>query len=156
MRISQQSNVKIPGFLLLAYPFIEIFGFIAVGHWLGFLGAIGLLIATTMLGSYLLRSCGFDYKRQMNSGMAGMANLNPKMMFRMFAGFLLVLPGFVSDLAGLLLLLPFVQKILMSKVTDRCKRGTQQYADAKAANDKKKGQIIEGECWHEDDPQDKQ
>lgn len=139
----QASGLKIPGILFLAYPFIEIFGFILVCRWIGVLGALVLLVATTVLGSYVLRRAGFQ--RQQGAMLQMM--LQPQSLLQAIAGFLLVLPGFFTDILGLLLLLPFIRQLFMRRVST-----FKPQSGSSAANDHQaKGATIEGEYWQEKD-----
>lgn len=126
--------------MLLAYPFIEIFGFIGMIRMAGFTMTCLLFMATTMLGFHLLRMAGV-YKRP---GGLLIFDQNKNISW-MVAGFLLVLPGFFTDMAGLLLLCPFIQRMLQRSLIK-----VKPNSNSEAGNQQHKGRIIEGEYWHED------
>lgn len=101
--------------LLIALPFLEIAGFIIVGDWLGALPTLGLLILSMLAGSALLRGRGLGTLLRTPQGRDPsrlVADLGDT-LFLALAGLLLLIPGFVTDLLALPLLLPPVRKILM-------------------------------------------
>lgn len=101
--------------LLISLPFLEIAGFIIVGDWLGALPTIGLLILSMLAGSALLRGRGLGVILRSPQGRDAsrlVADLGDT-LFLALAGLLLLIPGFVTDLLALPLLLPPVRKGLM-------------------------------------------
>lgn len=136
------SGIKLPGILFLAYPFIEIIIFVLVCRLIGVLGALVLFAITTAFGSYLLRRSGFSR----NMGPLALLQLQSANMFRVFAGFLLVLPGFFTDALGLLLLLPWSQRFFLHKVMRVNRPSGAAASDSRSQN----GTTIEGEYWRED------
>lgn len=74
------------------------------------------LAASAVLGSYVLRRTGRDWLRSLGTrgAPAGRATGDSALLFG--AGILLISPGFISDIAGLLLLLPFVRVLLRGAV----------------------------------------
>lgn len=117
-------------FLLL--PLIELAIFIYAGSEFGFWPTIAAMLATSLLGGWVLRGQGRHIQAVMQraglspdgtqagartaapdaGGLAGVA-------MRQIAGILLLLPGFLTDAFGLLLLLPPVQKLLVGAVAQR-------------------------------------
>lgn len=109
-------NVAAPGhpmpivpLLLLAWPFLEIAGFIIVGEAIGVLPTIALTLATSALGAALLRHQGTallaDMQRSIRSdGLSGRQLGHGALMS--IGALLLILPGFVGDLVGLMLFVP--------------------------------------------------
>lgn len=57
--------------------------------------------------------------------------------FRMVAGLLLVLPGFLTDALGLILLIPAVQRLIVASVAARARVATASF--------RQEGDIIDGE-----------
>ena len=103
-------------FLLL--PLLEIAAFILVGDWLGLLPTLALVILAGMAGAWLLRLQGFLMLRRMRESVA----LGEPPVFEVFNGFclaaaaiLLILPGFISDLAAFALLLPPLRRWLFQR-----------------------------------------
>jgi len=99
-------------FLLLAIPLAEIAVFVIVGQQIGVLPTLGLVIATAIAGSLLLRMQGFAVlsrmQRELGEGRMPARELVHGVMI-LFAGILLMIPGFVTDTIGLLLFIPAVR-----------------------------------------------
>lgn len=100
--------------LLLAIPILEIAVLILVGSKIGVLPTLGLIFATTLLGAILLRIQGFGVmtriRRTMDEGrVPGKDLVHGVMIF--VAGILLFIPGFITDILGLLLFIPAVRDL---------------------------------------------
>jgi UPF0716 protein FxsA len=93
---------------------VEVALFILVAHWLGVGLTILLVLATSLLGAWLLRTAGLRAWRGLRAaGMAGRAP-GPEVsrgLLGLLSGLLLVLPGFLTDLVGLVLLAPPVRRV---------------------------------------------
>lgn len=107
---------------LLALPFLEIAGFIIVGNEIGVLATLGLIILAIFVGVFLLRFQGFGLIQKIREETA--AGRTPKrelvhgvMLF--FAALLLIIPGFITDIIGLLLFIPAIRDIGWRFVSDR-------------------------------------
>ncbi|PAE06617.1 membrane protein FxsA [Terribacillus saccharophilus] len=102
-------------FLFILFPAIEITFFIWAGMEIGFLWLFLLIVATGLLGVALARREGIQTyrraKKQMQNGQPPTDELLNGTCI-LIGGFLLLLPGFFSDLIGLLFLLPFTRKRL--------------------------------------------
>ncbi len=94
---------------LLVLPIIEIAIFIKVGQTIGLLPTLGLIIGAALLGALLLRVQGLTVLTQLRSNLSSgrmpARTIADTMMIGLAAIFL-VLPGFLSDIVALLLLLP--------------------------------------------------
>jgi UPF0716 protein FxsA len=108
--------------LIIAYMTLEIACLIAVGGQIGVLGAIGLIFATALLGAVLLRVQGFGIlnriRSEMDAGRVPSREMAHGVMI-MFAGVLLMIPGFVSDVLGLLLFIPAFRDLGWSLIRNR-------------------------------------
>ena len=97
---------------LLALPIIEIAIFIKVGQTIGLLPTLALVIGAAILGGLLLRQQGLSVLTRLRSNVsAGQLpgrSIADAMMIGL-AALLLVLPGFLSDVVALALLLPPVR-----------------------------------------------
>ncbi len=95
--------------VLLVATAIEVTVLIAVGHAIGVLATIGLLILASLIGAALLRREGARTLRAFAEAVRTRKPPHRELVDGMLiaiAGMLIVLPGFVSDVVGLLLLLP--------------------------------------------------
>ncbi|MFC3206679.1 FxsA family protein [Aquamicrobium soli] len=94
--------------LLLALPLLEIAGFVIVGRQIGALATVGLVLASSVAGSLLLRRQGFGVMRRVQAELD--AGHDPSRQLAhgamiVLAALLLIIPGFITDIAALLLLL---------------------------------------------------
>lgn len=103
----------IPLFLILL-PLIEIAGFVVVGRQIGVLPTLGLIIASGIAGTLLMRLQGFGVmtriRGEVEAGRDPSRNLAHGVMI-LLAGLLLLIPGFVSDIIGLLLFVPPIRDL---------------------------------------------
>ena len=99
---------------ILALPFIEIAGFVIVGSQIGVLATLALVIAAGVLGAVLLRVQGFGVmarvRKELDAGQDPSRELANGAMI-LVAGILLLIPGFFTDIIGLLLFLPPVRAL---------------------------------------------
>lgn len=116
--------------LFVLIPVIELSVLIRVGEVLGTWTTIGLVLFTAVLGVSLVRSQGLSTLMQVQQkfarGEAPGQEIVEGMMLAM-AGILLVIPGFVTDAIGLLLLTPFTRRpiaaLLFKRMQLRVGRG---------------------------------
>src|SRR5215217_7195760 len=95
--------------LFIVVPIVEIYVIIQVGQAIGALWTIALLVADSILGSVLMRAQGRAAWRRFNQATAaGRVPAREVLdgVLVIFGGALLLTPGFISDILGLLLLLP--------------------------------------------------
>jgi UPF0716 protein FxsA len=104
-------------FLVLAFvvaPIVEIGVFIAVGQWIGFGPALAVLLAVAVIGVWVVKRQGTGVLRraqaELSAGRVPTFELVDGSLL-LAAGVLLVLPGFVSDVVGLVLLVPPVRHV---------------------------------------------
>ncbi len=111
-----------PLFLFVALPIAEIAAFVIVGGWVGVLGTVGLVLLSAAAGIFLLRLQGSRTALSLQQAVAGMRN--PSMDLAdgavvMVAALLLIVPGFLSDIAGLALLIPPLRAALLKALASR-------------------------------------
>lgn len=95
--------------LILLVPVIELTVLVQVGSQIGALGAIGLTILTAIVGLSLVRSQGLSVMQRAQQNMAQGQTTAPEVIeggMLAFAGLCLLIPGFITDALGALLLLP--------------------------------------------------
>ena len=124
--------------LILGIPLIEIYLFIKVGSQIGALNTILLILATAVVGIWYARYEGFN---TLKSGMSQLVK-NELPLYEMvsgaaiaFAALLLILPGFATDIIGILLVFPITRRVILSKYSKK-------YS---SKNKEKKRNFIEGE-----------
>jgi UPF0716 protein FxsA len=110
--------------LLLALPLIEIAVFVEVGRQIGVLPTIALVVLSGIAGCILLRIQGFGIlariRQQIEAGQDPSRELAHGVMV-VVAGILLLIPGFVTDILGILLFIPPVRdfgwRLIKSRIT---------------------------------------
>ncbi|MBB6409738.1 FxsA family protein [Mesorhizobium kowhaii] len=99
---------------VLALPLLEIAGFVVVGRQVGALATVGLVLASSIAGALLLRHQGFSVmtriRAEMDAGRDPSRQLAHGAMI-VLAAILLIIPGFITDIIGLLLFLPPVRDL---------------------------------------------
>lgn len=98
--------------LLAAVPFLEIALLIKVGQAIGFWPTLLLIVLSASFGSYVLYAQGFQVLgRAMATIQRGKSPMAPVIdgIFILLAGVLLIMPGFLTDAAGLALLVPYLR-----------------------------------------------
>jgi UPF0716 protein FxsA len=103
------------GFIgLLALPVAEIAVFVLVALVIGWLWALILFVGTSLLGMMVLKRSGRADLVRFRSSLAGQGAtamaLDGFRLAAIIGGILLVIPGFITDVAGALLLLPPVRR----------------------------------------------
>lgn len=99
--------------IFIAVPLIEIFLLIQLGSVIGVLPTIGIVIATAVIGTTLLRSQGFGVLMRVNESMqSGKVPVVPVMegLLLLVAGAFLLTPGLLTDATGFALLVPFIRQ----------------------------------------------
>jgi UPF0716 protein FxsA len=111
--------------LFILVPLAELYVILKVGEAIGALWTILLLAADSVLGSLLLRAQGRSVWRRFNAALA-----EGKMPHRevldgvlvIFGGAFLITPGFITDLVGLLLLVPPTRAVIRRLLVRRLGR----------------------------------
>ena len=132
--------------LIIGIPIIEIYLFIKIGSQIGAFNTISLIFITAFLGIIYARYEGFN---TLKSGMSQIVK-NEVPVYEIisgaalaFAALLLILPGFATDLIGLLIIFPPTRKLLLKKVSN------------KQTTNNKKQDYINGEYEDIDDENDR-
>lgn len=107
--------------IVLMMPILEIAGFIIVGKTIGLWLTLALVLFTSFLGLLILRLGGLGMVRNLQD--AGRTGAQPadelvNGAMRVVAGILLFIPGFITDILGLLLLSPAIRRFFW-KAFDR-------------------------------------
>lgn len=129
--------------ILLVVGFVELTVLVVVGNAIGVLATLGLLILASLAGAALLRREGTRTLVAFNEALRTRRPPHREVIDGMLlaaAGVLIVLPGFVSDVLGLLLLLPPTRALVRRRML-RSAESTERGAPARFAP----GAVIEGE-----------
>ena len=133
--------------LIILIPILEIYLFIKIGTQIGAFTTISLIFLTAIIGVYYARYEGLNTLR---SGVSQLYK-NQMPLFELISGaalavaaFLLILPGFATDLLGFLIIFPFTRKIIFNLLAKN-KRNKEYVKD----------NLIEGEYEDKDNENDK-
>ena len=127
--------------LFISLPALEVFLMIKIGGKIGAINTVLLIFLTAVIGIYFAKQQGIKTIR------SGVTNLyqNKTPIKEIVAGasiavaaFLLIIPGFFSDMIGFLLLIPFSRKILINSLIKKNKINS-----GKEDNNTLDGEIIE-------------
>ena len=132
---------------IILVPIIEIYLFIKIGSQIGAITTILLIFATAVIGVYYAKYEGLNTLR---SGFEQLSK-NKTPAYEVisgaaigFAAVLLIIPGFATDIAGFLLILPISRKIFFNKIASKFKK--KEY---------KKNNFIDGEFEDIEDNDDR-
>ncbi|WP_235679121.1 FxsA family protein [Aquibium microcysteis] len=108
--------------IFLVVPLLEIAAFVLVGSRIGVLATLGMVLFTAVVGSVLLRVQGFGLLRRIQAEtdagrVPGRELVHGAMI--LLAGFLLLLPGFVTDAIGFLLFIPAFREWMWRSIARR-------------------------------------
>jgi len=101
--------------IFIVLPALEIFFMIKIGSEIGALSTLALIFLTAILGVFFARVQGIQTLR------SGLVNLyqNKVPIYELISGasiaiaaVLLIVPGFLTDLIGFILLIPFTRRVL--------------------------------------------
>ena len=133
--------------LIILIAILEIYLFIKIGSQIGAFMTISLIFITAIIGVFYARYEG------LNSLRSGLSQLYKNQMpfFELMSGaalavaaFLLILPGFATDLLGFLIIFPLTRKIIFNLFSQREKNEMSVKDD-----------LIEGEYEDKDNENDK-
>ena len=136
--------------LIIGIPLIEIYLFIKIGSQIGAFNTVLLILTTAVAGVAYARYEGFNI---LKSGLSQLVK-NQIPVYEIisgatlaFAALLLILPGFATDIIGILLIIPFTRKVMLSKFINKNKKKYESennknyidgdYEDISEDNDKK-------------------
>jgi len=111
--------------LIIATPLIEIYLMIKIGGMIGALNTIFLIFFTAITGVYFARLAGLNAIR---SGFNQLVK-NKMPIYEIisgaalaFAALLLIIPGFLTDLVGFLLIIPVTRKFFIRSISSKFNR----------------------------------
>ena len=110
---------------IIGIPAIEIYLMIKVGNVIGALNTILLIFFTAITGVYFAKLAGLSTLR---SGL-GQIVKNEMPIYEIisgaalaFAALLLILPGFLTDIVGFLLIIPVTRKFFIKSISSKFKK----------------------------------
>ena len=120
--LKRQMNVAI--LFIIGIPLVEIYLMIKVGGMIGAINTIFLILFTAITGVYFARLAGLNAIR---SGFNQLIK-NEIPIYEIisgaalaFAALLLIIPGFLTDFIGFLLIIPITRKFFISSISFKLK-----------------------------------
>ena len=121
--------------LIVGIPLVEIYLFIKIGSQIGAFNTVLLILVTAVVGVGYARYEGYN---TLKTGMSQLVK-NELPVYELisgatlaFAALLLIIPGFATDLIGILLIVPFTRKFILKKFIkkhDKTKKKNTNYID---------------------------
>jgi UPF0716 protein FxsA len=111
--------------LFIVVPLAELYVILKVGDAIGAIWTIVLLAADSVLGSMLLRAQGRSVWRRFNETMAAGRVPHRELIdgvLVIFGGAFLITPGFLTDIVGLVLLIPPTRAVVRRLLARRLGR----------------------------------
>ena len=108
--------------IIIGIPLIEIFVMIKIGSYIGAFSTVSLIFFTAITGIYFAKLEGLQTLRSgIYSLMKNEIPLNEMIAGTTiaFAAILLILPGFITDAIGFILLIPFTRNLLIKKFVQK-------------------------------------
>ncbi|WP_284165274.1 FxsA family protein [Frigidibacter sp. SD6-1] len=108
--------------LFVAVPIIEIALFIQVGGLIGLWPTLALVLLTAISGSWLVREQGLGALADLQRSMSELRDPTEPFahgLMILFAGLLLLTPGFFTDMIGIALLIRPVRAAILARVASR-------------------------------------
>jgi len=109
-------------FVFVMGPLIELYVLVSVAGWIGWFPALGLLAAMSIFGAWLVKREGLGVMRRMQeSASRGEVPANQVVDggLLLLAGCLCIVPGFVTGIVGLLLLVPPIRVAVRNRLVPR-------------------------------------
>ena len=111
--------------LFTLVPLVELYLLIKIGTLIGALPTVLIVIGTGVLGAYLARQQGFQVwgriQREMEMGSFPAEDMLDGLLI-FAAGVVLLTPGVITDLIGILTLVPFTRRYIRQWITKRLRR----------------------------------
>ncbi|MEJ2404659.1 MAG: FxsA family protein [Candidatus Thiodiazotropha sp.] len=137
--------------LFVGVPLVELYFLIKVGSQIGALPTLFLTIFTAVLGGWMVRRQGLAtltrVRDAMNRGEVPAFDMMEGAVL-LICGFMLLLPGFITDIVGFIFLIPWVRRWLL--VVGLKNRGVMHPAGA-GQEVKRETRVIEGEFDRDDE-----
>ncbi len=133
--------------LIILIPVIEIYLLIKIGSQIGAMTTILLIFVTAITGVYYAKYEGLN---TLKSGFLQLSK-NETPAYEVisgaaiaFAALLLIIPGFVTDMLGFLIIFPITRKLIFKKISKKFKK-----------NETKRNNFIDGEFEDIEDDDDR-
>lgn len=128
---------------LVAWSLVEIALFVIVGSWVGVLGTLAIVLGSGVAGVMILRQQGVQLGQALRQNMG--AGREPVAHSGLVAlgAVLLILPGFLTDMIGLVLLVPPIRAVIIARIGSRLRTATVHQTYARPQDDVIDAVVIE-------------
>lgn len=140
--------------VFVGIPLIELYFLIEVGSEIGAIPTIALTVFTAVLGGMMVRVQGFSTALRVRDALAreevpALEILEGAVL--LVTGIMLLLPGFITDIIGFILLVPPVRRALILYFLQHSGVMQRQSPQRRPENDNDNARVIEGEYRQLDD-----
>ena len=118
--------------IILLVPIIEIYLFIKIGSQIGAFNTISLIIITAVFGLYYAKYEGLN---TLKSGVQQIVK-NELPIYEIisgaalaFAALLMILPGFLTDIIGLLIIFPWTRRLFFKNISKKKKNNKKNFIE---------------------------
>lgn len=140
--------------LFVVITLLEIYVLVLVGQSIGAFSTIFLVVITALIGSTLLKQQGLSTLKKVQQKSAQGQTPGVEMLegvVILVSGVLLLTPGFVTDIVGLLGLMPWSRNLMIGKISNHSEvifaQKTTQFSPRRSVQNQ--NNTIEGEFWEE-------
>lgn len=101
--------------LVLFIPILEIWGIASIGNWIGPFPTIALILGSGFLGWYYARREGLQTLRVIQLRLSNREIPGDELidgLLILVGGVLLIVPGFLTDLVGLFMIIPYTRGMI--------------------------------------------
>ena len=118
--------------LILLVPIIEIYLFIKIGSQIGAFNTISLIFITAIIGIYYAKYEGLNtlksaIKQTVQNEIPIYEIVSGAALA--FAAILMIIPGFLTDLIGLLIIFPWTRKFFLKKISKKNVRNKKNFIE---------------------------
>jgi UPF0716 protein FxsA len=138
--------------LLLIWPLVEIALFVTVGSAIGLWATLAVVIGTGVLGVWLIRRQGLHAGERLRQAMSSRRDPGvglAETVLGLGSGILLILPGFLTDAIGGLLLIPAVRRAVAAALARRAGSGRVVWTEGPGARPTRDGPDVIDGTWEE-------
>jgi UPF0716 protein FxsA len=143
--------------LFILIPLLEIWLFIILGGFIGVYPTLFIILLTAILGTFLVKTQGINVLKEIQSKFNELENPTEPIVHGamiLFAGALLLTPGFFTDTIGFLLLLPKIRKAAFFWLKNKV-NFVKYSSSGKVGGEKSKFSDIEVTDYKEVEPEEK-
>ena len=124
--------------LFILIPLLEIWLFIMLGGFIGVYPTLFIILLTAILGTFLVKTQGINVLKEIQSKFNELENPTEPIVHGamiLFAGALLLTPGFFTDAFGFLLLFPPFRHLITNVIRSRLTSANVKFSTHQTGSD---------------------